>query len=383
MSGPGRRATIWIGGLVALGLMLWLLSAILLPFAAGFAIAYFLNPLCDRLERLGARRSLASVVALGAFILAIILIALVLVPLVEAQVIEMLGRIPRVVAAAREELNRTMGLLQERLSPDDYARLRDAVGSRLGDAFSLFGTILQGMLSSSLALVSLLSLIFVTPVVAFFLLRDWQRICTRVDGWLPRRHAATIRRQAALVDETLAGFIRGQAIVCLAMGSFYALALTLAGLEFGLVLGLLVGVLIFIPVLGGAIGAGLAVLIALGQFHSLGGVVLIAAIFAIGQALEGNLLTPKLVGERVHLHPVWVIFALLAFGDLFGLAGLLIAVPLAAVIGVLTRFALHRYLASALYDPEAVGPALPPAMAAPGEPPGEVGVAGHDEPIRL
>jgi predicted PurR-regulated permease PerM len=354
-SWPG--AVFWLGGLVVIGVMLYLVSGVLLPFAAGFGIAYLLNPLCDRLETMGLPRALASLVVLLGFLLAFALVFLILVPLVESQIIELAGRIPLFLDAARRELNLLMAVVQERLSPEDFARLRDAVGGRLGDAFSWGGRLLTGLLTGGLAFFNILSLVFITPIVAFFILRDWHRLIAAIDRFLPRRHAATIRGQALLVDATLAGFIRGQAMVCLVMGVFYALALSIVGLEFGLVLGLLVGVLLIIPFLGAAVGGILAVVLAIMQFTDWTRVGIVAGIFLVGQTIEGNILTPRLVGGRVNLHPVWVIFALLAFGSLFGLLGLMIAVPVAAIIGVLTRFALQRYLAGPLYDPRGDDPA--------------------------
>jgi predicted PurR-regulated permease PerM len=349
-----QRALFWVGGIAFSILVLWLLSGILLPFVAGFTIAYFLDPPCDRLERLRLPRGGAAAIALAGFLLAVALIFLVLVPVIEAQVVDLIRRFPRFLDIARNQLNSLMGFFQERLAPEDYAKLRDAVGAKLGDAFSWLGRLLEGMLSSSLAIFNILSLVFITPIVAFFLLRDWHRIVARVDSWLPRPHAATIRAQAAVVDATLAGFIRGQAMVCALMAAYYAAALSIAGLDFGLVIGLLVGILIFIPFIGGALGAAIALLLAITQFSSWTSVGAVAAIFIVGQATESNLLTPRLVGKRVNLHPVWVIFSLLAFGDLFGLLGLLIAVPVAAILGVLIRFALQKYLASPIYDPAAV-----------------------------
>ncbi len=349
-----QRALFWCGGIVLCGLALWLLSAILLPFVAGFAIAYFLGPPCNRLERLGLPRGAAALVVLLGFLLAVALVLLILVPLLETQIVELVRRFPSFLDAARADINSLMGFFQERLSPEDYGKLRDAVGGKLGDAFSWLGRLLQGLVGGGLAFFNILSLVFVTPVVAFFLLRDWNRMIARIGSWLPRPHRETIRAQAALVDATLAGFIRGQATVCLLMAVFYAVALSLAGLDFGLIIGLLVGILTFIPLVGAAIGAGLALLLAVTQFTSWTSVGIVAGIFVVGQAIESNLLTPRLVGQRVNLHPVWVIFALLAFGNLFGLLGLIIAVPVAAVIGVLTRFALGRYLHSPIYDPLAV-----------------------------
>jgi predicted PurR-regulated permease PerM len=193
--------------------------------------------------------------------------------------------------------------------------------------------------------------VFITPIVAFFLLRDWPRIVAGVDSWLPRHHLGTIREQARLVDLTLAGFMRGQLLVCLGTGIYYAVALTVIHLDFGLIIGILAGILTFIPYVGFATGFVLAMGLALLQFGTFSGMLWVFAVFAIGQVLEGNVLSPKLVGERVHLHPVWVIFALLAFGSVLGFVGVLIALPAAAVTGVLVRFALGRYLASPLYDP--------------------------------
>jgi predicted PurR-regulated permease PerM len=348
-SWPG--AVFWLAGLVIVGLLLRLVSDILLPFAAGLIIAYLLNPLCDRLERARLPRALASLVVLLGFLVAFGLVLLVLAPLVESQILQLVDRIPSFVNAARREFMGLLAMVQSRISPDDFAKLRDAVGGRLGDAFAWGGRLLTGVLTGGLAFFNVLSLVFVTPVVAFFMLRDWHRLVATIDRFLPRRHEATIREQARLVDATLAGFIRGQAMVCLVMGVYYALGLSLAGLEFGLVLGLLTGILLIIPFLGGALGGCVAVLLAIMQFADWTSVAIVAGIFLVGQAIEGNILTPRLVGGRVNLHPVWVIFALLAFGSLFGLLGLMVAVPVAAVIGVLIRFALQRYLASPLYAP--------------------------------
>jgi predicted PurR-regulated permease PerM len=351
MNEAWHRVLFWLGGILVCGFLLWLLSAILLPFAVGCAIAYFLDPLCDRLERLRLPRGAAAFIVLVGFLLAVALVFLVLIPLLETQIVDLVHRFPKFLAAARDDVTSMMGFFQERLSPEDYGKLRDAVGAQLGEAFSWLGRLLEGVVGGGLALFNILSLVFITPIVAFFLLRDWDRIIARIDSWLPRPHVETIRDQARLVDETLAGFIHGQAMVCALMAIYYAASLSLVGLDFGLVIGLLVGILIFIPFIGGTIGAVLAILLAIAQFSDWTSIGIVAVIFVVGQTIESNLLTPKLVGERVNLHPVWVIFSLLAFGNLFGLVGLVIAVPAAATLGVLTRFALARYLDSRLYDP--------------------------------
>jgi predicted PurR-regulated permease PerM len=351
---PGQRNQLifWLGGLVVLALLIELLSPILLPFVAGSAIAYFLDPAVRRLERWRLPRTLGTVVALLVFVLAVLMVFALLVPLIQLQAAELARRVPGLVATARERVEQLMQLAQRELAPDDVAKIRDMLGSAVADATTWLAKLLQGILTSGLALANLLSLIFITPVVSFFLLRDWDRIVRRIDSWLPRHHLATIREQARLVDATLAGFVRGQLLVCLGVGIYYAVALTLIHLEFGLIIGILAGILTFIPYVGFATGFVLALGLALLQFGSFSGLLWVVGVFALGQVLESNVLAPKLVGERVHLHPVWVIFALLAFGDIFGFLGVLLALPAAAVIGVLVRFALGRYLASPLYDPD-------------------------------
>lgn len=350
-TGQRQQAFFWLGALVVFFVLFYLLSPILLPFVAGFVIAYFLDPAVHRLERWHVRRSFGAVAALLLFVLALLLVLSLLVPLVELQAAELVRRVPALVGAARERMEQLMHLAEQQLVPEDVAKLRDIVGSGLADVASWAARLVQSVLTSSVALANLLSLVFITPIVAFFLLRDWPQIVARIDEWLPRHHLATIREQARLVDMTLAGFVRGQLLVCLGTGIYYAVALTVIHLDFGLIIGILAGILTFIPYVGFATGFVLAMGLALLQFGTLSGMLWVFAVFAVGQVLEANVLAPKLVGERVHLHPVWVIFALLAFGTVLGFVGVLIALPAAAVAGVLVRFALGRYLASPLYDP--------------------------------
>jgi predicted PurR-regulated permease PerM len=200
------------------------------------------------------------------------------------------------------------------------------------------------------AVINLLGLLFLTPVVTFYLLRDWEKVLAAIDGALPLEHADTIRRLAAESNRAIGGYVRGQALVCLALGTIYAAGLTLVGLQFGFVIGLIAGIISFIPFVGTFVGGTLAIGMALAQFPpDWMGVVKVAAIFVAGQAIEGNILSPKLVGDRVGLHPVWIMFALLAGGSMFGFVGVLVAVPVAAVIGVMVRHLLGRYRASAIY----------------------------------
>lgn len=346
---PNRQLRFWLIGLALFTLALWLLSSMLLPFVVGLAVAYLLDPVVDRLERCRLPRWLATTLVLLSFVVILVLMALLLLPLVQAQVAHLIEVLPNYATAVRERVLPMLDRLVHRLSPEDVERLRGAAGTYAGEVVGWVGRVLSGILSGGLALFDVLSVLFITPIVAFYLMRDWDLMVAKVDGWLPLHHAATIRQQVRQVDETLAGFVRGQALVCLVLGVFYAVALSAAGLDFGLVIGLVAGLLSFIPYVGSLFGFVSSTGLALLQFDDLWRVGIVMAIFLFGQAVEGNVLTPKLVGEKVGLHAVWVIFALLAGGTLFGFVGVLLAVPVAAVIGVLTRFALGRYLESPYY----------------------------------
>jgi predicted PurR-regulated permease PerM len=350
MTPAQRQETIfWVGVLVAFFVLLYLLSPILLPFVAGGIIAYFLDPAVRWLARWHMPRGLATLLVLLVFGLALTLLIALIVPLLRLQITELILRLPALFRQAQDELNHWMAVAAERLPAEDYQKLQGMLGGSMGNLLTWAVNRAQGILTSSLALANLLSLVIITPVVSFFLLRDWDRIVATIDGWLPRDHLATLREQAAQVDAMLGGYIRGQLLVCCALGIFYATALSLSGLQFGLIVGILTGILAFIPYLGFAIGFVLATGLALMQFGWGWGLVEVLLTFAIGSVLESSLLSPKLVGERVRVHPVWMIFALLAFGSLFGILGVLIALPAAAVTGVVVRFALSRYLRSPLY----------------------------------
>lgn len=356
---PARQIRFWLIGLLLFAVVLWVLAGMLLPFVAGLAIAYLLDPLVDRFESWGLPRWLGTTLSLLSFVVVLVAFALLLVPLIQAQTAQLIEVLPGYATAFRARVEPLIMRFVENLSPEDVERLRGAAGQHAMDVVGWVAKVLRSVLSGGLAFFDVLSVLFITPVVAFYLLRDWDLLIAKVDQWLPRMHASTIREQARQVDDTLAGFLRGQAVVCMALGSFYAIALSAAGLTFGLVIGLLSGFLSFIPYVGSLFGFVSAVGLALMQFDSPWRVAIVAGIFLFGQAVEGNVLTPKVVGDKVGLHPVWMIFALLAGGSLFGFVGVLLAVPVAAVIGVLTRFALGQYLQSPYYRGTNAGPPLP------------------------
>jgi predicted PurR-regulated permease PerM len=341
----------WLGFVVVVIVTIGLLQNILMPFIAGVVIAFLLAPTVARLEAWGIRRTLASLAVLVAFLVGVALVFTLLVPLIQTQIVTLIGKMPGFVTFLQEQLGNLFDLLQEKLPADQVQKVQDAVGSKLGEALSWLGSLFQGLVTSSFALLNIVSLVIVTPIVTFLVLRDWEKMVGLIDEYLPRQSLATVREQARIVGDMLVGFVHGQALVCLVLAIYYGTTLTFAGLDSGLALGLLIGVLAVIPILGGLTGFVLALGLAASQYGTWREVIIVCVIFAVGQTVEGNLLTPKLVGDRIHLHPVWVLFALFAGGSLFGFIGLLFAVPMAAVAGVLIRFALSRYRRSAVYDP--------------------------------
>ena len=348
--GVGRQVMFWVAAFVALVLTLWLLSEILLPFVVGMALAYLLNPLVGRLERMGMNRLVAVLLVAVLFIAALAAILLLVVPLLVDQVAAFLDNVPRYVDRVKALIaNPSSPLLKKILGEGGDASL----GNVVSQGASWLTTFLASLWTGGAALVSIISLIVVTPVVAFYLLYDWERMIATVDGWVPVHQRETLRGLGREIDMAIAGFLRGQSAVCVLLGTFYAVGMTLVGLNFGLLIGLIAGLITFIPYVGSMTGLVLATAVAVAQFWpEWTWILAVVGIFLVGQFLEGNILSPKLVGDSVGLHPVWLMFALLAFSYLFGFVGLLLAVPLAAAVGVIARFALRRYLASPFYTGE-------------------------------
>jgi len=341
----GRQMLFWGVGLALFAAFMWALGATLVPYIAGAAIAYLLDPLADRLERQGMSRVLATTVIVVSALVIFGLVAALLIPVLVDQVEQLVAAAPKWLAAAQEYLTaRFPDLLSEGSS------LRRSLATMQETLQSGGLAAINAVLASSMKLIDYVLFLTFTPVVAFYLLLDWDKLVARVDGWLPRQHAETIRRLARQIDQVLAGFVRGQLIVCVVLGTFYAVALMLIGLPFGFLVGAFAGLISFIPFVGAFVGGALSIGIALFAFWGEPlWILATAAVFAVGQFFEGNVLSPNLVGKSVGLHPVWLIFALSVFGSLFGFAGMLIAVPLAASLGVLGRFALERYLQSPYY----------------------------------
>jgi predicted PurR-regulated permease PerM len=347
--GLQRQVVFWMAALILVVLLLWLLSEILLPFVVGLAIAYLLTPIADRLQRMGVPRILASLLLITLVVVAFVWAVLLIAPLLGNQLASFIDNVPGYVSR-----------LQTLMSDPSQPWLKKLVGQGFANDKTISDLVTQGvgwvtaflrsLWSGGRALVSLFSLIVVAPVVGFYFIYDWHRMIRKADSWVPVHQRATVRQLAREIDGAIAGFIRGQSAVCLILGSFYAVALTLSGLNFGLLIGLASGLITFIPYVGSTTGLIVSLAVAFAQFWpNWTSILTVLAIFIVGQVIEGNILSPKLVGESVGLHPVWLIFALLAFGYLFGFVGLLVAVPLAATIGVLARFALRQYLESSFY----------------------------------
>jgi predicted PurR-regulated permease PerM len=351
----------WIGGLAVLILLLWLLSGILLPFAAALALGYLLDPVADRLERLGLNRLGATLVILVLFVLVFALILVILLPVLGHQVGDFLDSLPNYVARLRTVLSeegnsfisRMAGPLAERMGLGhefNASDLQGSVSDIVAEGAKWLGTFLRSLWSGGQALIGLFSLLVITPVVAFYILLDWDKMVRTVDSWVPLDHRETVRELAREIDRALSGFLRGQSLVCLFLGLWYGIGLTLVGLNFGLLIGISAGVLSFIPYVGSLTALVLSACVAIVQgWPDLWLLALVFGVIGTGQFLEGNILTPKLVGASVGLHPVWLMLALLGFGSLFGFTGLILAVPIAAAVGVILRFGLRNYLASPLY----------------------------------
>ena len=326
-------------------IFLWLLGDILLPFVLGAAIAYLLDPIVDRLERLGTGRVLGTILILMAAFFVLFFIFLLLIPLAIDQF--------RLLAAAAPDLVTSVQALVlnqiASISPESEA-LNSTVSNLSTMAQEKLGIIFGSVMASAISLIDVIMLMVITPVVAVYLLVDWDRILEKINELLPLDHASVVRSLASEIDSTLSAFVRGMIAVCLVLGIYYATALSLIGLEFGLIIGFIAGLVSFIPYVGALLGGVLAIGLALIQFWGdFELVALVVGVFIVGQIFEGNILTPKLVGNSVGLHPVSLILALSLFGALFGFIGLLLAVPLAASAGVILRFFIKKYKMSRLF----------------------------------
>ena len=340
----GQRWALVIGLLVVAWLALQLFASVLAPFVAAAGIAYVLDPPTTKLTHLGLPRGIAALV---------MIIVLLLYPLILQQIGLLLGRIPQYVQLLQVWASTVITDLQQNFGSDVVNdKLRDLVSSQAGNMLTFLASALTSVTGAGFAIFNVLTLAIVTPVVGFYLLRDWPRLIGMVDSWLPHRYAEVIRAQAREVDRILSAWVRGQALCCIILALYYAFALTVVGLDLGLIVGMAAGLLSFIPYVGSITGGVTALGLAMAQFPHWRGVIAVGCVLIVGQTLEGYVIYPRFLGDRVELPAVWVIFALFAGAAAFGFLGVMLAVPVAATIGVLCRFWLRRYLSSPLYlDP--------------------------------
>jgi predicted PurR-regulated permease PerM len=346
-----RKALFWSAVFIAFGLFLYVLRDVLMPFAAGLVLAYLLDPLADRLEKLGMGRVWATSMILATFFALFATLLLVAAPLVATQAVGFAEKIPGYIQRLQVVLTEQGEPLLRRIGGEQVlGQIRQSLGDIVGKGAGWVTSVITSIWSGGQALLGVISLLVITPVVAFYLLLDWDDMVEKVDSWVPVSQRETVRQLAREMDSAISGFLRGQTIVCILLGLIYAIGLFAVGLNFGVLIGITAGFISFIPYVGSLIGLVAALAVAVAQFWpDWSSILMVLGVFAVGQFIEGNILQPRLVGQSVGLHPVWLMFALLAAGSLFGFLGLLMAVPIAAAIGVLMRFGLSLYLKSSVY----------------------------------
>ncbi len=338
-----------ITALLGFGLVLWLLSPILAPFLAAAILAYIFNPLVDKLGAKGVPRGLGTAVAVLALILAIALLLTIILPLFYKEIAQLIQQLPTFAEQVKTTfipwINQKLGVAIT-LDPSSF---RQFVTDNLQDASGMAKKVFASVGVGGLAVVGVLINLLLIPVVLFYVLRDWHQLIANLDALIPRRFHGTVSKLTHEIDAILSEFLRGQLSVMVLMAVFYVTGLWLVGLSFALPVGLITGLLVFVPYLGSGTGLLLATVAAVMQFPSMTGILLVWLVFGIGQLLEGFVVTPWLVGDRIGLHPVVVIFALLAFGQVFGFFGLLLALPASAAIVVGLRHLQRNYSDSDLY----------------------------------
>ncbi len=344
-----RNFTFWF---VLFGLFvaaIYCLRSVLMPFVAGIIIGYLLDPCASKLEKWGMSRTWATVVTMLLVVLMLIPTLAALIGIIDSQLGHFINVLPQYFSALVNKLEPIIISLQDRFPALEADKIREAIRGNMGNSLKVVSNLLRKLISSGFALVNVISLLLITPVVAFYMLRDWDSFVKKVDDLLPKHSKKSIEKQAKEIDSILSSFIRGQLSVCVLLGLFYAIGLYLVGLDLGVLVGFVSGIISFIPYVGSIFGFVVSLAIAFAQFDTLMPILQVVGVFLVGQFIEGNFLTPNLVGESVGLHPVWIMFALLAGGVLLGFLGLMIAVPVAAIIGVLMRHAIDNYKSSSLY----------------------------------
>jgi predicted PurR-regulated permease PerM len=357
MTSLTRPIAFWLAVFLAGIAIVILLREVLLPFVAAMVLAYLLDPLATRLERAGMNRLVATLAIVGLFIVGVAVLVILTAPPIVSELAYFIDNFPLYIGRLQELATDRNHPWSSKILGEGLGYAEKSVGDLTTLASSWLDTFLHSVWTGGRALISAFSLLVVTPVLACYLIYDWKKMMAVVDNWVPPAQRDTVRALAREIDDTIGGFIIGQGALCLILALFYAAALSLIGLKHGWLIGIAAGLISFVPYLGSLTGLAVSTCVAIAQFWPNWSVVwIVPAIFFVGQSLSDYVLSPYLVGRRVNLNPVWIMFALFAFGYLFGFVGLLIAVPLAAAIGVIMRFALQQYYASPLYAAAPVAP---------------------------
>lgn len=336
-------------------------KAILTPFVLGLAVAYLLNPVVHKLGKIKIKRSPAALIILSAFLLFVAAFIAILVPVLYRQTLELAADMPGYVDKLRIMVEPILAQALHAAGLEGSTDLKTVLTDNAATITDVAKRILNGLAAGGSAVLNLMSIAVFMPIVAYFVMKEWDHITAWVEDLLPRDHKNTIKDLLGQIDQKIAGFVRGQISVAFILGLAYAIALTIAGLKYGFLIGLTAGLLSIIPMVGSVLGLIVSIAVAWFQAGELSYVAIIGGIFIVGQLIEGNILSPKIVGDSVGLHPLWIFFALLAGGALFGILGMLIAVPLAATAGVLLAFAITQYKASPLYKGKTKKKAKPKA----------------------
>ena len=330
-----------VASVVLLSVALYSLQGILAPFIVAGILAYAFNPFAKRLTQYSIPRHIASILIV-LFILSFITLAIIwIAPIIQLEVLSFAKKTPILAKRLIELLTPIFQNFADTLSPSDVQKLKDMASSYFGDAMFFAAKIIANIVGSSLALANLIALIIITPIVCFYMLKDWDRMLARVDHLIPSRFKNRARKIFCDIDKTMAGYARGQALICIILASYYSLTLSLINLEYAMIIGIGTGLLTCIPYVGYVIGIIAALTVAVATQGLTMDLVKLVGVFGVGMGLESSILTPRLVGNRINIHPVWIIFAVLAGGHLKGIMGAFLAIPVASIIGVLVRHALE------------------------------------------
>lgn len=351
MTNNAKRYVGWFLVVSILIYFVYLVKGVMLPFVAGGFIAYALNPMTTRLAKISfINRAAAATISTVFFIFVLVLFFLLVVPTLQTELVKIASKMPAYGKLIQEYWVGVVHKISDRLDPSDVAKIQEGIRSYSIKLFEWLGKMAVNMVSTSFALVNFITILIVTPITVFYLLHDWEKITKVVFDFVPRGSLTVFKEQLGLIDRALAGFARGQAMVCIILSFFYIIGLRIVGLDAAFTVGLVTGILAFIPYVGLLIGFLMAIILGVSQFGGMGAPILwVSVVYLIGAVFEGKILTPNLIGGKIGLHPLWVIFALFAGGAIGGFGGILIAVPVAGVIGVLVRYTLQNYKNTKFY----------------------------------